>query len=349
MARVPRNRTIDTLVVALPETAGAALYGLVDVLTSAGLIWARLMRSESTSLPFNVRIASTSKRPFRCGNGIPVYPGVDIRDDPSADIIIIPQLWLGPDEHLGGRHEKVTAWLRERYVQGAYVYSVCSAALLLAETGLLDGRPATSHWGYQQLFERRYPRIRFQLGPSLCFADPSGRLVTAGGSTAWHDLALHVISRHVNSAEALRVAKVYLLKTHEEGQLPYGSMVKPRPHEDAVVCACEGWLTEHYQERGVVARAVKQTGVAERTLKRRFKIATGSSLIDYVQGLRVEEAKRLLESSRRPAEQVSADVGYEDASFFRRLFKRSTGMTPLQYRRMFQPLGQPRARATWGK
>jgi transcriptional regulator GlxA family with amidase domain len=347
MAKTARNRTIDTLVLALPETAGAALYGLVDVLTSAGLIWARMMRTESASLPFNVRIASTHTRSFRCGNGIPVSPSIAIRDKPAADIIIIPQLWLGPDEHLSGRYTQVTAWLRERYEKGAYVYSVCSAALLLAETGLLDGRPATSHWGYQQLFERRYPQIRFQLGPSLCFADPSGHLVTAGGSTAWHDLALHVISRHVNSTEALRIAKVYLLKTHEEGQLPYGSMIKPQPHEDAVVCACEGWLTRHYREGGVVARAVKQAGIAERTLKRRFKAATGSSLIDYVQGLRVEGAKRLLESSRRSAEQVSADVGYEDASFFRQLFKRSTGMTPQQYRRMFQPIGQLSARAKW--
>jgi transcriptional regulator GlxA family with amidase domain len=304
-----------------------------------------MMRSESASLPFNVRIASTTTRSFRCGNGIPVSPAVAIRDNPPADIVIVPQLWLGPDEHLAGRHVEVTAWIRERYEKGAFVYSVCSAALLLAETGLLDGRPATSHWGYQQLFERRYPKIRFRLGPSLCFADSSGRLVTAGGSTAWHDLALHVISRHVNAAEALRIAKVYLLKTHEEGLLAYGSLVKPQPHADAVVRACEEWLARHYREGGVVARAVKQVGIAERTLKRRFRAATGTSLIDYVQGLRVEEAKRLLESSRRSADQISADVGYEDASFFRRLFKRDTGLTPLHYRRMFQPIRNPVAPA----
>jgi len=342
VARTARNRPIDTLVLAFPETAGAALYGLVDVLTSAGLIWARMMRSESASLPFNVRIASTARRTFRCGNGIPVTPAVAIGDDPPADIVIVPQLWLGPDEHLHGRYPQVTRWIRRRYEKGAFVYSVCSAALLLAETGLLDGRPATSHWGYQRLFERRYPQIRFRLGPSLCFADASGRLVTAGGSTAWHDLALHVISRHVNAAEALRIAKVYLLKMHEEGQLPYGSQVKPQPHSDAVVRACEAWLARHYGESRAVARVVKQSGVPERTLKRRFKSATGASLIDYVQGLRVEEAKRLLESSRRSAEQISADVGYEDASFFRRLFRRCTGLTPLGYRRMFQPIGRPR-------
>ena len=333
-----RKRPLETLVLALPETAGSALYGLVDVLMSAGSIWQTLMRSDAGTLPFHVRIASTSTRSLRCGNGIPVSPGVAIRDNPSADIIIIPQLWLGPDEHLGGRHEELTAWIRERYAKGACIYSVCSAALLLAETGLLDGREATSHWGYQELFQRRYPQIRFRPEPSLCFADAEGRLVTAGGSTSWHDLVLHIISRHVSPSEALRIAKVYLLKPHDEGQLPYRPLVKPLPHTDFAVRECEVWLTKHFHEGGAVARVVERSRVAERTLKRRFKAETGVTLIDYLQNLRIEEAKRLLELSNRSADEISADVGYEDASFFRRLFKRRTGVSPLLYRRMFHPI-----------
>jgi transcriptional regulator GlxA family with amidase domain len=263
---------------------------------------------------------------------------VSIRDNPPADIIIIPQLWLGPDEHLGGRYPEVTAWLRERYADGACVYSACSGALLLAETGLLDGREATSHWGYQHLFESRYPEIRFRPEPSLCFSDATGRLVTAGGSTSWHDLVLHIIGRHVSPAEALHIAQAYLLRPHEEGQLPYRPLVKPLPHPDAAIRDSELWLTKHFRESRAVVRAVRQSHLAERTLKRRFKAATRLTLIDYVQNLRIEEAKRLLEFSQRPADAISADVGYEDASFFRRIFKRRTGLTPLHYRRMFQPV-----------
>jgi transcriptional regulator GlxA family with amidase domain len=338
VATPKQKRLLETLVLALPETAGSALYGLVEVLMSTGNIWQRLVRSDAGTLPFHVQIASMSARSFRCGNGIPVSPSVAIRDNPSADIIVIPQLWLGPDEHLGGRHTELTAWIRERYEKGAFIYSACSAALLLAETGLLDGREATSHWGYQELFERRYPQIRFRPEPSLCFADASGRLVTAGGSTAWHDLALHIISRHVSPGEALRIAKVYLLKPHEEGQLPYRPLVKPQPHADSAVRDCEIWLTKHFHESGAVGRVVKHSRIAERTLKRRFKAVTGLTLIDYLQNLRIEEAKRLLESSQRSADEISADVGYEDASFFRRLFNRRTGLTPMRYRRMFQPI-----------
>ena len=111
---------------------------------------------------------------------------------------------------------------------------------MLAETGLLDGRDATSHWGYQDLFRRRYPQIRFRPEPSLCFADPAGRIVTAGGTTSWHDLALHIIARHASPGEAIRIAKVYLLKLHDEGQLPYAPLVRRQPHSDAPVRSCEG-------------------------------------------------------------------------------------------------------------
>lgn len=170
-------------------------------------------------------------------------------------------------------------------------------------------------------------------------ADSRGRIVTAGGTTSWHDLALHIISRHASPGEAMRIAKVYLLKWHSEGQLPFEPLVRQQPHGDAVVKECEAWLTTHYAQSGVVARAVGRSNVPERTLKRRFKRATGLALIDYLQNLRIEEAKRLLETTDRAVDDISIAVGYEDASFFRRLFKRRTGMVPLQYRRMFQPIG----------
>jgi transcriptional regulator GlxA family with amidase domain len=159
---------------------------------------------------------------------------------------------------------------------------------MLAETGLLNGCDATSHWGYQDLFRRQYPQVRFRPEPNLCFADADGRIVTAGGTTSWHDLALHIICRHVRPGEAMRIAKVYLLKWHDEGQLPHEPLVREQPHTDAVVRGCEHWLREHFREPGVVARAVGHARVPERTLKRRFKRATGLALIAYVQNLRIE-------------------------------------------------------------
>jgi transcriptional regulator GlxA family with amidase domain len=230
------------------------------------------------------------------------------------------------------------AWIRRSYKQGSTLYSACSGAIMLAATGLLDGCEATSHWAYQDLFRTHYPKVRFRPEPNLVFADAAGRIVTAGGTTSWHDLALHIISRHCSPGEALRIAKVYLLKWHGEGQLPYTTLVRRSPHADSVVHTCEQWLTGHYLEPDAIKQVVELAGIPERTLKRRFKAATGSTLIECLQNLRIEEAKRLLETGHLPVDEISVAVSYEDPSFFRRLFKRCTGLTPSQYRRMFQPV-----------
>jgi len=329
---------VDVLIVAVQETAGSALYGMLDVLLAAGNIWQTLVRSGSEQTLFRVRIVSPAAESFTCGNGIPVAPDCSVADNPGADILILPELWLGPDEDIHGRYPELMDWIRRRYKAGSTLYSACSGSIMLAETGLLDGCEATSHWGYQDLFSKRYPKVRFRPEPNLLFADAAGRIVTAGGTTSWHDLAIHIISRYSSPGEALRIAKVYLLKWHGEGQLPYAALVRRNPHADSVVRSCEEWLSEHYRETGAIKQIVGLASIPERTLKRRFKAATGHTLIEYLQNLRVEAAKQLLESGRLPVDEISVEAGYEDPAFFRRLFKRSTGLTPSQYRRMFQPV-----------
>jgi transcriptional regulator GlxA family with amidase domain len=336
----PERAPVEVLIVAVPETSGSALYGMLDVLLAAGNIWQTLVRADSVQTPFRVRIIAPSEAAFTCGNGIPVVPDCSVADNPWADIVILPELWLGPDEDIRGRHPDLMEWIRQSYKQGSTLYSACSGAIMLAATGLLDNCEATSHWAYQELFRTCYPKVRFRPEPNLVFADAAGRIVTAGGTTSWHDLALHIISRHCSPGEALRIAKVYLLKWHGEGQLPYTTLVRRSPHADSAVRACERWLAEHYLEADAIKQVVEFSGLPERTLKRRFKAATGSTLIEYLQHLRIEEAKRLLETGKLPVDEISVAVSYEDPSFFRRLFKRCTGLTPSQYRRMFQPVSR---------
>jgi len=338
-AKSERNYPIDVLIVAVPETAGSALYGMLDVLSASGNIWQTLVRSGDEQQFFRVRIVSPDGQLFACSNRIPVNPDYSVSDDPAAQVIILPELWLGPDDMLQGRYPKLIEWIRRRHKLGSAVYSACSGAVLLAETGLLDGCRATSHWGYQDLFRRQYPKVRFDPTPNLVYADPKGNIVTAGGTTSWHDLALHIIARYVSPGEALNIAKVYLLKWHDEGQLPYTALVRPLPHGDSLVRQCEQWLHDHYQEIDAISQVIELAGIPERTLKRRFKSAAGVSLIEYLQNLRIEAGKQLLETSTLPVEEISASVGYADASFFRRLFKRLAGLTPSHYRRMFSSSG----------
>jgi transcriptional regulator GlxA family with amidase domain len=331
---------LEALIVAVPETAGSALYGMYDVLSAAGNIWQTLARTGDEQTLIHPRVVSNTTDPFHCGNGIPVQPDLDIKSRSKTDIIILTELWLGPDEDFSGRYPELIDWIKRKYKEGAYIYSACSGSIMLAETGLLNGCDATSHWGYEDLFHKHYPKINFRSEPNLAFADPKGRIVTAGGTTSWHDLAIHIIARHCNPGEAMNIAKVYLLKWHGEGQLPYATLVRRNPHADFVVRTCEKWLSENYREKNCIAQVVENSKIPERSLKRRFKSATGSSFIEYIQNLRVEESKRQLESGNISVDGISVNVGYEDAAFFRRLFKRSTGLTPSQYRRMFQPVAQ---------
>ena len=336
-AKSDENSTVDVLIVALPETAGSALYGMLDVLCATGKIWQTLLRSGDEKDHFRVRIISPDGKLFTCGNEIPVNPDYSVEDDPAASVVILPELWLGPDETLQGRYSRVIDWIRRRFDDGTSIYSACSGAVLLAETGLLNGCRATSHWGYQDLFRQCYPKVLFDPAPNLVYADAKGRIVTAGGTSSWHDLALHIIARHASPGEALRIAKVYLLKWHDEGQLPYSALVRPLPHGDSVVRKCEDWLREHFLATDAISKVVEMADIPERTLKRRFKTATGTTLIEYLQNLRIEEGKHLLETSQLPVDEISAAVGYADASFFRRLFKRLAGLTPSSYRRLFNP------------
>lgn len=329
---------IEALILAIPETAGSALYGMVDVLSATGTLWRELVGEEPGHRLIIPRIISVSREPFSCGNGIPVRPELALGEITPPEILILPELWLAPTDDMQNRYEDLKDWLRRCYRGGSTIYTACSGSILLAATGLLDGREATSHWGYQDLFRARFPAVRFNPAPNLVVGDPAGRIITAGGTTSWHDLALHIISRHCNPGEALRIAKVYLLKWHGEGQLPFASLVRRQPHADSVVRRLEDWLAKRFGEPHAVAGAVSVCGIPERSLKRRFKIATGSTLIEYVQNLRIEEAKRLLENASTAAEEIAALVGYDNPAFFRRLFKRCTGLTPGAYRRMFRPM-----------
>jgi transcriptional regulator GlxA family with amidase domain len=328
-------RCLSAQLVAVPETAGSALYGMLDVLAATGNLWEQLVGWERPRQLITPRIVSDRRTPFACGNRIPVRPDWRVDEAPPADVVILPELWLGPDEDIAGRYSGVLEWICARYRDGASIYSACSGAILLAETGLLNGRPATSHWGYERLFKTRYPEVEFKREPALQIADREGRIVTAGGTTSWHDLAIHIIARHCGPAAAARIAKVYLLKTHSEGQLPYAALVKEAPHADAAVRACEELLKEIYLEPRAVARTVACSRVPERTLKRRFKSATGLSIMDYVQNLRIEHAKQLLETTGLPVDEVGVESGYDNASFFRRLFRKRCGLAPGDYRRLF--------------
>jgi transcriptional regulator GlxA family with amidase domain len=205
----------------------------------------------------------------------------------------------------------------------------------LAEAGLLDGREASGHWAYREMFREHYPKVRLRVDSILCIASERDRIVTAGGVMSWQDLALYLIARLCGREHAIRTAKIHLLSDRADGQLPFAVMTPRVRRADAVIGGCQVWIAEHYDCDSPVAQMTARSGLKPRTFARRFHAATGYHPMDYVHAIRIEEAKQLLETDAANVEEIGHMVGYEDATFFRRLFKRKAGLTPAAYRKKF--------------
>ncbi|MEZ5669466.1 MAG: helix-turn-helix domain-containing protein [Alphaproteobacteria bacterium] len=340
MTKAAEGRAVALRLLAVPQTTASVLYGLYDLLGAAGVIWPALTGREASAVRFDVRIAARTTMPMACVGGIRIDPHCALDDDRGAEVVVVPDLIIRPDGDPRGRWPAETAWLRRKYQEGAMICSVCSGSILLAEAGLLDGRPATTHWAFQRTIATYYPHVQLDSERVLVAAGSDLQVVTSGGVSCWEDLVLYLTARYCGQQEAIRLAKVYLLGDRACGQLPYAAMVRPGAHGDEPVAEAEQWVQQNFARPNAVAGMVSASGLAERTFKRRFRKATGAAPITYVQTLRVERAKEMLETSLTPTDAISVAVGYDDPASFRRLFKRETGLTPGEYRRRFRAIGR---------
>ncbi|NNF79790.1 MAG: helix-turn-helix domain-containing protein [Rhizobiales bacterium] len=328
------------VLLAAPETSASVLYGLYDVLMSAGAVYPDMVTGLPGEELLDVRIVSADGKPFHCIGNIPVQPHMSVNQIERADMVIVCDLYTSIYDVPKGRYPREVEWLKRVHRNGALLASVCSGSLLIAETGLLDGQQATAHWAYRDMFQRHYPKITFRSESILCLAAESERVVTAGGVSAWHDLAVYLIARFCGYQTAIETAKVFLISGHSEGQSPYSVMTRPMESTDAVISECQVWIAEHYATANPVEKMVERSGLNSRTFSRRFRAATGFTPIAYVQALRVEEAKQILETDQVSNEEVGHAIGYDDPASFRRVFKRGTGLSPAAYRKKFQRISQ---------
>jgi transcriptional regulator GlxA family with amidase domain len=323
---------------ALPETTQANLYGVFEVLSSAGVTWSELTGEAIEARRMATSIVARGREAFDSMIGTPIGPHAALGDITNTDIVIVTDLSLPMDSDPRGRWQEEARWVRDQFDRGAIVCSVCTGSIFLAEAGLLDGREATTHWAAADIFRKHYPDVRLYPERILCAGDSEHRVITGGGASSWEDLALYLIARFCDDTEAMRIAKIFLLGDRSEGQLPFSGIGCLRKHQDAAIGGCQVWIADHYAGPNPVARMVEQSGLPERTFKRRFRAATGYTPLEYVQTLRIEEAKQILETTNEPTDSVAHAIGYEDPAFFRRLFKRRAGVTPARYRQRFQTI-----------
>ena len=326
-------------ILAFAETAASAVHGMYDLLMSAGHDWGAVVDGSPGARLMKPLIVARSADPLTAINGVQIAPHATLAQCTAPDVVCVPELALAPGETLDDRFAQELAWLAQCYAAGATLATACSGALLLAEARLLDGQEATTHWAYCDVLQRRHPTVKVRPQRTLVVSGEGQRLIMGGGGTSWLDLGLYLIARAAGVDAAMQVARLNLIDWHDVGQQPFARLARSRPvQEDGVIAGCQTWIAEHYHEPSPVGAMVRLSGLAERSFKRRFQQATGLSPLEYVHTLRLEEAKQLLEAGDQPVEAIANAVGYEDAGFFSRLFRRKVNLTPAQYRRRFGSL-----------
>jgi transcriptional regulator GlxA family with amidase domain len=319
--------------VALPEASVSTLAGLLDVFNAPALLG---IGGPDAQPPFRAEVVGEKKGMMNLASGVPfeVRRSIDAIDE--TDIVIVPSVVLGADGWHKGRYPRALAWIMRMHERGATLCSACSGIFLLAESGLFDGRDATVHFWYARAFQSLYPEVVIHPERVLVISGLREELVSSGASTTWHDLALYLTARHAGATIAQEVARMFALQWHQDGLAPYIVFEGRSDHGDGEILSAQKWLSRHFSVARPVEEMIKRSKLAERTFKRRFSAATGLTPIAYVQRLRIEDAKRRLERTAAPVDEIGWRVGYEDPAFFRRLFKRMTGMAPGSYRKRFR-------------
>lgn len=329
------GKTIHVSLIAIPDAVISTLSGIYDILNFVPRVTAGMHAAPSVP-GFHVDIVGQTRGDVALASGLSLRAQHGIDDIAQTDIVIVPSVLVDGNEWQKGRYPEVVVWLQNMHLKGALLCSACSGIFLLAETGLFDNVKTTVHWNYARAFQKSFPAVPTNPEQVLVAAGRHEELVTSGASASWHDLVLYLITRYVAPTAAQATAKFFALQWHKDGLAPYVVFEAPTDHDDAMIADAQSWLVTHFSVASPVAEMIQRSGLAERSFKRRFTNATGYSPIAYVQRLRIEEAKRCLERTERAVEEVSWQVGYEDPAFFRRLFRRITGITPAAYRRKFQ-------------
>lgn len=330
------EKSVDTVVIGLPWAGTSTLFAILDVLASVRRDWAMLHGEQIRPSPFRARLCTPDGDPYRDMNGRLITPDAALPRASTADLVIVPDMHLDPWKPLPSELNPVAEWVRAVHEAGGLLTSVCSGALILGLSGVLHGIDATTHWAYSDRLAEEFDGVCVRRERILVPAGDGHRIVTAGGASAWADLLLYLIARIVGEEEARRIAKLYLIEPHAQGQMGFASLLAGRQHADAVVGDLQSWIGSNYDHANPVHEMARISGLTERTLLRRFRAATGQTPSEYVQTVRVEEAKQALETSDTNIDKIAAEVGYVEPSAFRSAFKKRVGLSAAEYRRKWK-------------
>ncbi|HPR00090.1 MAG: helix-turn-helix domain-containing protein [Lewinellaceae bacterium] len=251
------------------------------------------------------------------------------------DLIIIPALF-GDMPKAVALNRAFVPWIQQQVEGGAEVASLCVGAFLLASTGLLNGRKCSTHWAYYQEFRDTYPEVDVQDGSII--TDEQG-IYSSGGANSYWNLLLYLLEKYTTREIAILAAKYFAIDIDRDNQSAFAIFTGQKDHRDPEILKIQEYLELNYTEKLAVGDLAKKVALSRRSFERRFKQATGNTVLEYLQRIKIEAAKRNFETSRKNITEVMYDVGYSDTKAFRTLFKRITGLTPIEYRNKYQKTG----------
>ena len=310
--------------------------GHVSVVNVAGthqmLTWVNEFYKETGREPlFQIQLVGLYINTDSKGGLFATRPETSIKQVKKTDLIIIPAIH-DDFETVLKRNKDLMPWIVNHYMEGAEVVSLCVSSFFLAATGLLDGKPCSTHWQFANVFKEQFPKAI--LTDERIVTDADG-IYTSGGAYAFTNLVIYLIEKYAGRETAVRAAKGFMIDIERSSQSPFMVFSGQKNHKDDVVLKAQEYIEHHYQNKISVNDLCEDTTVSRRTFERRFKNATSNTVLEYLQRVKIEAAKKELEKGRKTVNEVMYEVGYNDAKAFRDVFRKVTSMSPLQYQKKY--------------
>ncbi|HSY62030.1 MAG TPA: helix-turn-helix domain-containing protein [Cytophaga sp.] len=280
---------------------------------------------------FDVKLVALNKEVHLQNGQITMHADASLKDIKKTDLIIIPAIGGNIQEALK-LNAAYLPWIAEQYKKGSEVASLCIGAFVLASTGLLKGKTCSTHWLFANEFRTMFPDVI--LTDDKIITDQNG-IYSSGGATSYWNLLLYLVEKYTNREMAIMASKFFLLEMDRNTQSQFVMFKGQKDHEDLPIVKAQEFIEKHYAEKITVDELADKFGIGRRTFERRFKKATTNTVIEYIQRVKIEAAKKQLESGRKTVNEVMYDVGYTDVKAFRDVFKKVAGMSPVDYRNKY--------------
>ena len=319
---------MKNIAILVPETA--VVEAVADPRYMFTVINEFLKSQGQTSL-FNVQLVGLTKEVKLMDGLFTIHTDAILKTARKPDLVIIPAV-SGNLENAIKLNSDFLPWIEQQYKNGAEVASLCLGAFILASTGLLDGKTCSTHWLFANEFRTMFPKVN--LVDNKIVTEQSG-VYTSGGANSYWNLLLHLVEKYTNRELAILASKFFVLDIDKKTQSPFSIFKGQKIHEDEEIKKVQEFIENNYAKKISVDALCEKFAIGRRTFERRFKKATGNSVVEYMQRVKMEAAKKQLETGRRTVNEVMYEVGYNDTKAFRELFKKITGLSPVEYRNKY--------------